>query len=90
MIQTNRSGGNAIIRITIPIPNGQVTDPVTGSQRPLTFDEKVDAILQQSIKELNDYWAAVHINEADCDADLARAATEIARRKASKVVVDLS
>ncbi len=78
MIQTNRSGGNAIIRITVPIP-------AQG-----TFDEKVDKVLDQAIKELNDYWAAVHVNVADCDADLARVQAEIAARKASKVSVDLS
>lgn len=78
MVTTNRSNGNAVIRITVPIP-------ATGSH-----DEKVDKIVQQAIKELNDYWAALHVNTADCDADLARIQAEIAARKASKVTVDLS
>lgn len=88
MIQTNRVGGNAIIKITIPIPPSAVRNP------PLTPEqdkaERVDQIVQQAIKELNDYWAALHVNDADCDADLARVAAEIAARKASKVTMDLS
>ena len=91
MIQTNRAGGNAVIRITIAIPASRVPVP---PEPPLTPEqdraEKVDKIVQQAIKELNDYWAAIHINEADCDADLARIEAEIAARKASKIVVDLS
>lgn len=86
MIQTNRTGTAAVIKITIPIPSGQVGNPPHN----MTFDEKVDAIILQAQKELNDYWAAIHVNTADCDADLARIEAEIAARKASKVVVDLS
>lgn len=78
MVTTNRTGGNAVIRITIPIPS-------QGS-----FDEKVDVVLQRAIKELNDYWDAVHVNTADCDADLTRITAEINARKASKVTPDLS
>jgi hypothetical protein len=90
MVTVNRTGGNAVIRITVPIPSGTINDAATKVQRQMTFDEKVDAVLQQAIKELNDYWAAVHVNTSDCDAELARIQAEIAARKASKVVVDLS
>lgn len=78
MIITNRVGQNAVIKITIAIPQ-------TG-----TFNDRVDAVLQQAMLELNNYWAGVHVVDADLDSQTAAFLTDIAARRANKVTVDLS